>query len=85
MNGKEISVMVDTGATHNFVVDQTVDALGLQVKGYPSNIKAVNSMGQQVHGMAYYIQIQLGDWAGRCSLMIVPLGDFDVIQEMISS
>lgn len=43
VNGKEISAMVDTGATHNFVTDRMVGQLGLQVKEHPSRIKAVNS------------------------------------------
>lgn len=47
-----VHVLVDTGATHNFVYDKKVQRLGLSLTGDGSKIKADNSEAKPVGGLA---------------------------------
>ena len=79
VNNHPVLVMLDTGATHNFVAERMVKPLQLSVGKASSKIKAVNSEAQPVAGMAREVAISLGNWSGRIELMVVPLDDFDII------
>ncbi|KAG8383794.1 hypothetical protein BUALT_Bualt04G0050700 [Buddleja alternifolia] len=52
VNGKIVKVMIDMGATHNFVVEREIQKLGLDVSNHSSRIKAVNSEAKPIKGMA---------------------------------
>ncbi|KAL3525166.1 hypothetical protein ACH5RR_013538 [Cinchona calisaya] len=52
--------------------------LKLELKEYGYRIKAVNSEAQSVLGIAS-VELTLGPWSDKCSLMAVPLDDFDLI------
>ncbi|TXG47935.1 hypothetical protein EZV62_027229 [Acer yangbiense] len=54
------------------------DRLGLNLLESTSRIKAVNSGAMPVRGVAE-TTLKVGSWQGRCSLMVVPLDDFDLI------
>lgn len=43
INDKKVQGLVDTGATHNFIVDQVVQMLGLDFKESDNWVKTVNS------------------------------------------
>jgi len=43
INGKDINVMLDSGATHTFVADRLVKELGLQPSSSHTSMKVVNS------------------------------------------
>jgi len=43
INGKDVNVILDSGATHTFVADQLVKELGLQLSDSHTSMKAVNS------------------------------------------
>lgn len=45
----------------------------------PNYMKTVNQVAQWIEGMAYDVQVIAGPWAGKHSLMVIPLGDFDMI------
>lgn len=79
LGGGDVLAMMDTKATHNFVLEKMVQSLSLQVSESPSRIKFINSIAQPVHGMASKVQIKMGEWVGQINLMVVPLDDFDVI------
>ncbi|KAL0433553.1 UNVERIFIED_CONTAM: hypothetical protein Slati_2689600 [Sesamum latifolium] len=78
INGKEMKALVDTGATDNFVSDQVVHKLGLDVKPCDSQVKAVNSEAMPVSRVAS-TELRVGSWSGQCDFMTVRLDDFDVI------
>ncbi|KAL3535011.1 hypothetical protein ACH5RR_003472 [Cinchona calisaya] len=78
VNGIEVLAMVDTGATHSFVTGRDVRRLKLELKEHGYRIKAVNSEAQPVLGVAS-VELTFGPWSGKCSLMAVPLDDFDLI------
>ncbi|KAL3530276.1 hypothetical protein ACH5RR_009598 [Cinchona calisaya] len=78
VNDTDILAMVDTGATHSFVTGREVRRLKLELKEHGYRIKAVNSEAQPVLGVAL-VELTLDPWSGKCSLMAVPLDDFDLI------
>ncbi|KAL6332342.1 hypothetical protein AAG906_004908 [Vitis piasezkii] len=53
--------------------------LGLKLEENTSRIKEVNSKAQKIQGIAKNVLMQVGDWKGTCSLLCVPLDDFDLI------
>ncbi|KAL3534247.1 hypothetical protein ACH5RR_002708 [Cinchona calisaya] len=78
VNGMDVLAMVDTGATHSFATGLEVRRLKLELKEHGYRIKAVNSEARPVLGVAL-VELTLGPWSGKCSLMAVPLDDFDLI------
>ncbi|KAK0573094.1 hypothetical protein LWI29_002912 [Acer saccharum] len=78
VNGRAIQAMLDTGATNNFVAQREVDRLGLNLLESTSRIKTVNSRAMPVRGVAE-TTLKVGSWQDKCSLMVVPLDDFDLI------
>ncbi|KAK4428349.1 hypothetical protein Salat_1134500 [Sesamum alatum] len=81
LNDKEVMAMVDIGATHNFVADRETQMLGLTLTQHSSRLKAVNSEAKPIRGIAS-ADLEVGTWKEKCSLMAVPLDDFDVILGM---
>ncbi|RVW17197.1 Retrovirus-related Pol polyprotein from transposon 17.6 [Vitis vinifera] len=69
----------DSGATHNFVATREATRLGLELEEDISRIKAVNSKAQKIQGVAKNVPMQVGDLKGTCSLLCVPLDDFNLI------
>ncbi|KAL3501990.1 hypothetical protein ACH5RR_036439 [Cinchona calisaya] len=78
VNGMDVLAMVDTGATHSFVTGREIRRLKLELNEHGYCIKAVNSEAQPVLGVAS-VELTLGPWSGKCSLMAVPLDNFDLI------
>ena len=81
VNGKEVWAMLDTGATNNFVAAREATRLGLKVVQNSYKLKAVNSEAKPILGAAM-VNLKIGEWEGECSLMVVPLDDFDMILGM---
>ncbi|RVW58098.1 Retrovirus-related Pol polyprotein from transposon 17.6 [Vitis vinifera] len=79
VNGVQVKASVDSGATHNFVATKEATRLGLKLEENTNRIKAVNSKAQKIQGVAKNVPMQIGDWKGTCSLLCVPLYDFDLI------
>ena len=81
VNGAEVLAMLDTGATHNFVAEGVAKKLGLRMERSFSKLKAVNSEAKPIQGTAA-VCLKVGDWEGECSLMVLPLDDYDLILGM---
>ncbi|RVW14190.1 hypothetical protein CK203_102219 [Vitis vinifera] len=75
----QVKALVDSGVTHNFVATKEAARLGLKLEEDTSRIKVVNSKAQKIQGIAKNVPMQIGDWKGMCSLLCVPLDDFDLI------
>ena len=82
VNGVQVKPMVDSGATHNFVATRDVAKLGLKLENDSNQIKVVNRKTQKIHGVANNVLMQVDEWNGTCSLLCVPLDDFDLIFDM---
>ncbi|KAL0362522.1 UNVERIFIED_CONTAM: hypothetical protein Scaly_1207400 [Sesamum calycinum] len=77
INGKKMKALVDTGTTNNFVSDRVVHRLGLDVKPWDNQLKAVNS---QIRASKRGCQHgSVGSWSGQRNFIAVGLGDFDAI------
>ncbi|KAG8380918.1 hypothetical protein BUALT_Bualt06G0066600 [Buddleja alternifolia] len=71
VNGKVVMVMIDTGATHNFVAEREIQKLGLNVSEHSSRIKAVNSEAKPIKGMAT-VDLVIGSWHGQSNAFVCP-------------
>ncbi|RVX00196.1 RNA-directed DNA polymerase-like [Vitis vinifera] len=58
---------------------QKSNQVGTKVEEDTSRIKAINSKAQKIQGVAKNVPMKIGDWKGMCSLLCVPLDDFDLI------
>ncbi|XP_073107197.1 uncharacterized protein [Elaeis guineensis] len=82
LNGRVTRVMVDIGATHNFIVDYEATHLGLKLERDSSRMKAVNSEARPIVGLAKDVPVRVGTWSGKANFVAVPLDDFQVILGM---
>ncbi|KAL3522774.1 hypothetical protein ACH5RR_015608 [Cinchona calisaya] len=72
VNGIDVLAMIDTGATHSFVIGREVRRLKLELKKHKYRIKAVNAEAQPVLGVAS-VELTLGQWCGKCNLTANPI------------
>ncbi|KAK4395960.1 hypothetical protein Sango_1750300 [Sesamum angolense] len=69
------------GETHQkglMMVEDRINGLGLDVKPWDSQVKAVNSKAMPISGIAN-TELSVGLWSGQCNFIAVGLDDFDVI------
>ncbi|KAH0781034.1 hypothetical protein KY290_000632 [Solanum tuberosum] len=76
---KCVMAMADTGATHTFIDVNIAAKLGLKLTKSPSYVKTVNAKAQSIVGMAYGVSMSTENWVGKHNLMVMPLGDFQII------
>ena len=76
------SVMIDAGATHNFVSEVEAKRLGLKLEKDVGRMKAVNSKALATTGLAKQVCVKIGTWEGTTDLIAVKMDDFDVILSM---
>ena len=57
-----ISIMVDTGATHNFILEGEVKKLGLKLEKDIGRMKAVNFKTFTTVGVVKQVMVKLGLW-----------------------
>ncbi|KAH0751965.1 hypothetical protein KY290_006553 [Solanum tuberosum] len=76
---KCVIAMADTGATHTFIDVYVAAKLGLKLTKSPSYVKTVNAKSQAIVGMAYGVSMLTENWVGKHNLMVMPLGDFEII------
>ncbi|KAK2967355.1 hypothetical protein RJ640_026369 [Escallonia rubra] len=79
LNGKPAQVMVDTGATHNFVTMEEANRLGLKVVGGGGWLKSVNTNAKPLQGAARQVEMCLGSWRGLVDFSVAPMDDFKVV------
>ena len=83
INGKAAkNVMVDTGATHNFISKVEGKRLGLKLEKNSGRMKAINLKALPTMGMAKKIPLKLGSWEGHTDMIAVSMDDFDVVLDM---
>ena len=62
VNGKATKGLVDTGATHKFVLEDEARRLELQVSKEGGWLKAVNSVAKPSHGVARGVTMHIGSF-----------------------
>ncbi|KAM2418624.1 hypothetical protein ACFX1W_025288 [Malus domestica] len=76
---KTTRVLVDTGATHNFMTSEEATRLGLRVTKEPGSVKTVNSAATPIVGVARNVQVDIGTWKGTIDFTIVKMDDYGVV------
>nr|XP_009803849.1 PREDICTED: uncharacterized protein LOC104249173 [Nicotiana sylvestris] len=79
VNDKPIRVMIDTGATYNYLASTQVEHLGLVVGKRRGRIKAINSPPQPAGGITKGVPVMLGPYEGKFNLRVVIIDDFELI------
>ena len=74
-----VMAMVYTGDTHTFVDVKIATKLGLKLSKSPSYVKIVNAKAHAIMGMAYSVSMLTRSWVGKHNLMVMPLGEFEII------
>ncbi|CAL5345953.1 unnamed protein product [Camellia sinensis] len=82
INGKAAQVMVDTGASHNFIKAEEAKRLGLRLDRGQALMKTVNAKAKPVDGMARGVELHLGGWRRKVNFSIASLDDYDVVLGM---
>lgn len=82
INGKPTRVMVDTGATHNFMAIDEAVRLGVKWSKKDGWMKTVNAKAQPVNGIARKVGMRLGSWTGPVDFSVIPMDDFKVVLGM---
>ncbi|CAL5372637.1 unnamed protein product [Camellia sinensis] len=82
INGKATQVMVDTGASHNFIKAEEAKRLGLRLDRGQALMKTVNTKAKPVEGLARGVELHLGGWRGKVNFSIASLDDYDVVLGM---
>ncbi|OIT04296.1 hypothetical protein A4A49_07826 [Nicotiana attenuata] len=72
INGQSIRIMVDTGATHDFVTEAKAKTLGLTFGPSSSLLKTVNADLTSMNGVAR--NVQLRSLAGECEFLCLSHG-----------
>ncbi|GMQ12089.1 hypothetical protein CsSME_00054546 [Camellia sinensis var. sinensis] len=82
INGKATQVMVDTGASHNFIKDEEAKRLGLKVDKGQGWLKTVNAEAKPLNGIARGVELHLGTWQGKVDFSVAQMDDFNIVLGM---
>ncbi|XP_010317466.2 uncharacterized protein [Solanum lycopersicum] len=65
--------------THTFVDVRMPTKLGVKFTKSPSYFKTINAKAHAIVGMAYGVSMSTGSWVGKHNLILMPLGEFEII------
>ncbi|KAL2934505.1 Retroviral-like aspartic protease 1, partial [Bienertia sinuspersici] len=75
-------LLVDTGASHNFLARREAKALGVKFTKVDGVVKSINSRAMPVYGRAWDVPIRLGKWKGKIDFLVIDIDDEDVVLGM---
>ncbi len=79
IGGKQISALVDTGASNLFISEEGAKKLGLRVEQTRGRLKTVNSKEVPTCGIARDVEIRIGQWSSKEVVEVIPLDDYDFV------
>ncbi|KAK2978602.1 hypothetical protein RJ640_006721 [Escallonia rubra] len=79
LNGKPTHVLMDTGATHNFITMGEAERLGLNVVDGGGWLKTVNAEAKPLQGTVRRVEMCLGKWKGFVNFSVARMDDFKVV------
>ncbi|ERN17430.1 hypothetical protein AMTR_s00037p00230500 [Amborella trichopoda] len=65
VDGRKAQVMIDTGATHNFITPEDAKRVGLSISNGRGWLKTVNANVKPLAGIARGVELCLGIWKER--------------------
>eukprot|EP00253_Pinus_taeda_P021800 PITA_21800 len=78
----DILPKVDSGASHNFMGEDTARRIGLKFVPIKAQIKTMNSPLDEVLGVAEKVDTTLGEWTGKVDFTIVRIYDYEAVLGM---
>lgn len=81
IGGADILTMVDSGATHNFMSEDTARRIWLKIVPVKAQ-KTVNSPPDCVLGVAEKVDTTLGEWIRKFNFTIVRIDDYEAMLGM---
>ncbi|KAL0548958.1 hypothetical protein IC582_013436 [Cucumis melo] len=83
LQGKEVVILIDCGATHNFVSEKLVTALQLPIKE-TAHYGVILGSGTTIQGkgICESVEVQMEDWTVKEDFLPLELGGVDVILGM---
>ncbi|KMT07738.1 hypothetical protein BVRB_6g146600 [Beta vulgaris subsp. vulgaris] len=82
VNEVHTRVLVDTGATHNFLALREAKNLGVKFTKVDGEMKAINSGATPVYGRAWNVPVRLGKWRGKIDFLVVDMDDESIVLGM---
>ena len=82
VGGADVFTMVDSGASHNFMGEDTARRIGLRFVPAKAQMKIVNSPPIEILGIAKKVDTTLGEWMGKVDFTIVQIDDYEAILGM---
>eukprot|EP00253_Pinus_taeda_P003556 PITA_03556 len=82
IGGTEVVTMIDSGASHNFMSEDTVRRLSLKFVPVEAHMKTVNSPPTAILGIAEKVDTVLGEWSGKVDFTIVRIDDYEAVLGM---
>ena len=76
------SIMVNMGATHNFISEGEAKKLSLKLEKDSGRMKAINSKAFTTAGVAKQVLVKPSSWQGRVDFVVTQMDDFDVVLGM---
>ena len=80
IKGEDVVVLIDCGATHNFIAEKLVTALDIPTKG-TANYRVILGSGTTVKGKGICgrLEVMVGEWKIIDSFLPLELGGVDVV------
>ena len=82
VGGTNVLTMVDSGASHNFMGEDTARRIGLRFVLAKAQMKTVNSPPMDILGIAEKVDTTLGEWTRKVDFTIVRIDDYEAVLGM---
>lgn len=82
IEGADILTMVDSEATHSFMIEDTMSRIRLKFVLVKAQMKIMNSPSDCVLVVAEKVETTLGEWIGKVDFSIVRIDDYEAVLGM---
>lgn len=80
-----MSVLVDTGASNPFILEEAKMKLNLPVKKGAGGLKTVNSKEVPVCSAVEEVEVHIGKWSDKETIEVIPLDNYDFVISIVFS